>query len=204
MIVGLWVAVFVLAVCLGVVVLVLTGVVRAMSELRQVDRVVRSSPYVVEGIGLPAGRQAPPLQGRTLAGERFPPNGPVREPHVLALVSPGCSPCERLLDDLVEADPFGDSIRAILVTDQPPEDDSALWRWARTRGRDTVLVEDVHEISELYQTTAKPHVFIVGSDGIIAAQGITHSAHGVAELLRRAGLPIAVDSNRNEGESAAQ
>jgi hypothetical protein len=202
-IVGLWVAVLVLAVSLGVVVLVLTGVVRTLSELRQMDGMVRSSRHIVEGVGLPVGRKAPPLQGRTLTGERFPSNGGSdREPHVLAFVSPGCSPCERLMDELRETDPLGVRIRTILVTDQPPEEAGALRRWTRAHGGDSVVLEDVHEISSLYETTAKPHVFVVGSDGTIAAQGITHTARGVQELLTRAGLSIGSTSDRDGPESA--
>lgn len=178
MIVALWIAILVLASMIILLVMVVSGLVQAMNELRVVDAALRS----VGPRGLPAGARAPSISGTLPDGTAFDPSLLAGRTHLVAFVSPDCAPCEPLLRDLSEPSRTDGLPLSVVVSRSGSADGTAMAGLLDRTGL-LVLADPEDATADRFQTHTTPHVFLVDASGTIRAQGVANDLRAVRELM---------------------
>jgi cytochrome c biogenesis protein CcmG/thiol:disulfide interchange protein DsbE len=183
MIVALWISVAVLAVMVVGLALVVRGTLQVIEGLKLLDRPRRAVPSV-DGDGLPVGEVAPVLRGRTLDGGQFDASSLAGSEYVVVIANSACRSCDQFLGE-IEAAPADHSLPPTIVITDPKRDGdpSAV---PHANGRLTVIPDVGRALSAPFGTHRTPHVFVVGADGRVAAQGVTGSLDGFRDLVAAA------------------
>ena len=170
-----------LAIALGVVCLRLWRANRHVSQdLARANEALAAFPA-----GLPIGAPAPSFSlpaddGQTVTLESLIGRG---KPVALVFISPGCSACVDMFEDLARwQTALADRVTIALLGSGDKGD---LWELTGEHGLTDVLVQDEAEVFNAYRAAATPSVVIVGPDGTIAS--LTRSTQVLIEtLVRRA------------------
>ena len=124
------------------------------------------------------------LRGRTLDGRRFDASSLAGSEYAVVIANSACRTCEQLVREIEAAPAEAALPRTILITDAPRGADPSASHPAN--GRLTVLPDVGRTLSAPFGTLRTPHVFVVGADGRVAAQGVTGSLDGFRELVAAA------------------
>jgi hypothetical protein len=175
---ALWIVVAGLAV-LVVALLRHMGMLEArIADLAQqrVSRIDRS--------GLPVGSRAPDLTLLDAEGAETPFAPPPGRRVVVALVQPGCGPCDHLLPALCRLAAGPEAVEVVVITKGVP---GGLAVPLGVR----VLYQRGAEAMARFRAFATPWVFVVGPTGLVEAQGIASDQAGLRELIRTANITAA-------------
>ena len=175
---GIWLATYLLQwVLMGLLAFVVIGLMRQIGELRlQVgeDREV----------GLAIGTKAPLFQGEglegtvdleTLVGERL----------LVLFVHPTCPPCKELFQSL-NGEPehvAEQGVRMVLVSGGSREQNREMVDEFKLSC--PLVIQQEHEIADLYGSSWTPYGFVVDADGKVAGKGVVNDVHVLGELLAK-------------------
>jgi hypothetical protein len=182
MIVALWISVAVLAAMVIGLALVLRGALQVIEGLKLLDRPRPARPSG-DGDGLPVGDVAPVLRGRTPDGGRFDASSLAGSVYAVVIANSSCRTCEQLIEEIEAAPAEAELPRTILITDARRGKPTAS---RHAKGRMTILPDVTRTLSAPFGTHRTPHVFVMGADGRVAAQGVTGSLDGFRELVAAA------------------
>ena len=173
---GIWLASYLLQwVLIGLLAFVVIGLMRQIGELRlQVGEVHET--------GIAVGSKAPFFQGEglngavdleTLVGERL----------LVLFVHPTCPPCKELFaslnGDMSSIEEQG--ARLVLVSGGSHEQNREMI--AEFKLSCPLVIQQEHEIADLYGSSWTPYGFVVDADGKVAGKGVVNNVDVLGELL---------------------
>jgi peroxiredoxin len=168
----------------GIALLVAGQAVLAVQLLRRYGRALRRIEELeLELIGpalLEVGVEAPPfvlsdLGGRSVSLETLLAK---QRPIVLLFTDPGCGACDLVLREAADRD----GAPVVVISGGDPDDVAAK---VSPYALETVLLDERHEVSLLYETAAVPTAVLIDADGRVASDPAV-GAPEVGELLRTA------------------
>ncbi|MGH9065616.1 MAG: hypothetical protein ACRD0L_16915 [Acidimicrobiales bacterium] len=71
----------------------------------------------------------------------------------------------------------------VVVSNSPAEAHAGPWDVPEGAGSLDVVLDDHHRIARRFETFATPHLFVVGPDGRVGAQGVVNRIEDVRRLL---------------------
>ena len=173
---GIWLASYLLQwVLIGLLAFVVIGLMRQIGELRL--RVGEERE-----VGIAVGSKAPLFQGEglngavdleTMVGERL----------LVLFVHPTCPPCKELFislnGELEQIEEQG--ARLVLVSGGSREQNQEMI--AEFKLSCPLVIQQEHEIADLYGSSWTPYGFVVDADGKIAGKGVVNNVDVLGELL---------------------
>ena len=175
---GIWLTTYLLQWALmGLLAFIVIGLMRQIGELRL--RVGEERE-----MGLAVGSTAPLFQGEglngtvdleTMVGERL----------LVLFVHPTCPPCKELFQSL-NGEPEQiekQGARLVLVSGGSQEQNREMV--ADFKLSCPLVIQEGHEISDLYGSSWTPFGFVVDEEGNIAGKGVINNVHVLGELLAR-------------------
>lgn len=160
-----------------------------VSLMRQVGSLLlRVGPvHVVDaGVGPDLGQPAPWLPETPSVGDR---------PRLLTFLSTACGTCDALVPALNEIDSaYRRQAEVVVLTREQGPD---VERWKRRHGLKVPVIPAAKAFSE-YSVTNTPYVFIVDSDGYVAARGGVNHIEHLEALLRQCGAAKAADLDSSD------
>ena len=173
---GIWLASYLLQwVLIGLLAFVVIGLMRQIGELRL--RVGEERE-----VGIAVGSKAPLFQGEglngavdleTMVGERL----------LVLFVHPTCPPCKELFRSL-NGEPEQveeQGARLVLVSGGSREQNRDMI--AEFKLSCPLVIQQEHEIADLYGSSWTPYGFVVDTDGKIAGKGVVNNVDVLGELL---------------------
>jgi hypothetical protein len=192
-VIGLWVAVVVLAAGVVFLGLVLAAAVRRMDELRaEVAALSERLDPVGEGLdhppsGIPVGSAAPTVAGDRIGGGRWSSSAWAGRRFIVAFADPGCVACDGLVPELIEGAGAGDLVPTVVVGAPAPDAWPPDWQPpASVQDRVVVVADGDGIVAAAFDSGFTPHVFVVDEGGAVTAQGPADSLGSVRTLLREA------------------
>lgn len=175
---GIWLVTYLLQwVLMGLLAFVVIGLMRQIGELRL--RVGEDRE-----VGIAVGSQAPVFQGEglngtvdlaTMVGQRL----------LVLFVHPTCPPCKELFKSL-NGEPEHiekGGARVVLVSGGSQEQNREMVDEFKLSF--PLVIQDGHEISDLYGSSWTPFGFVVDEEGNVAGKGVVNNVHVLGELLAR-------------------
>ena len=175
---GIWLASYLLQwVLIGLLAFVVIGLMRQIGELRLRVGEERES-------GIPVGDKAPLFQGEglngtvdleTMVGQRL----------LVLFVHPTCPPCKELFASLNgEIDSIEEQgTRLVLVSGGSREQNREMV--AEFKLSCPLVIQQEHEIADLYGSSWTPYGFVVDAEGLITGKGVVNDVHVLGELLAK-------------------
>ena len=175
---GIWLTTYVLQwVLMGLLVFIVIGLMRQIGELRL--RVGEEHE-----VGLAVGSTAPLFQGEglngtvdleTMVGQRL----------LVLFVHPTCPPCKELFTSLNgEVGQIAEQgVKMVLVSGGSREQNQEMVDEYKLAC--PLVIQQEHEIADLYGSSWTPFGFVVDADGNIAGKGVVNDVHVLGELLAR-------------------
>jgi hypothetical protein len=74
----------------------------------------------------------------------------------------------------------------VIVSEGSPADHPEVWKRAAEGGSIVVALQERSAIAKRFETFITPHLFVVGPDGRVLAQGIASNVEEVKAVTRRA------------------
>ena len=175
---GIWLTTYLLQWALmGLLAFIVIGLMRQIGELRL--RVGEERE-----VGLAVGTKAPLFQGEglngtvdleTMVGERL----------LVLFVHPTCPPCKELFTSL-DGEPErieAQGARLVLVSGGSREQNREMVDEYKLTC--PLVIQQEHEIADLYGSSWTPFGFVVDEEGNIAGKGVVNDVHVLGELLAR-------------------
>ena len=173
---GIWLASYLLQwVLIGLLAFVVIGLMRQIGELR-----LRVGEEREAGIAI--GTMAPLFQGEGLNGsvdlEKL-----VGERLLVLFVHPTCPPCKELFASLNgEMERIAEhGVRLVLVSGGSREQNQEMI--AEFKLSCPLVIQQEHEIADLYGNSWTPYGFVVDAEGLIAGKGVVNNVDVLGELL---------------------
>lgn len=173
---GIWLISFLLQwILIGLLAFVVIGLMRQIGELRL---------RLGEGgdTGIAVGSKAPLFQGEGLNGtvdlETF-----VGQRLVVIFVHPTCPPCKVLFASLNEDSEEYEKreVRLVIVSGGSLEQNREMVDGFKLSS--PLVIQQEHEISDLYGCSWTPFAFVVDADGSVSGKGVVNNSSALRELL---------------------
>lgn len=170
-----FVALWVVVILLGFLVL---GTLRRLAPLiERTEASLSEAAQIVPATGLPRGAMVPAFAAEELGGARFTHSELRGSRKVLLFLGSSCQACERFVHDLRQGSVPDLGARLVVVADDAGE----ARRFPAANGV-TVLVQEDHSLTRLFESDRVPHAFIV-EDGRVLANGWPNDWEGLRNLL---------------------
>ena len=175
------------AVALIFLLLVVLALVRQVDELdRRLTLVTMAIPGKVGRTGLRPGSSEPSFEGPTLPGGSFVSSDWSGREHLVLFAHPGCPPCETLFPELVPELRTGTLPPTVVISQGLATDHPAAWQEA-VGGDDLVVVlQEGTSIARRFETFVTPHLFVIDTQGRVAAQGIASTLGEANVIVKKA------------------
>jgi hypothetical protein len=166
--------------------LLLLGLLRHVDELdRRLTLVTAAMPGKVNRLGLPVGSVVPAFQARTIRGDEWQSSALEGQEHLILMAHPGCAPCENLVPVLATQAEERRVPRLLIASEGAPDEHPEDWRnGSLSSERVTLVLQERNSIARLMESFVTPHVFFVGSDGRILAQGVASTVEEVKAIVK--------------------
>lgn len=149
--------------------------------LRYLGVIVRRLPRE----GLPVGDKAPARTVTDRDGHRHALGRPSDRTRVLVFMSPGCSACDELADELA---PFADAHRSevelIVLTDGQFEEDEAGAFAARLNCGSGIRLADAPHLIHPYQVPGTPFATVLNRQGVVLGSSIVNHRTDLETLIK--------------------
>jgi hypothetical protein len=167
--------------------LALHGVVNHLEDLeRRLDVVVSGMPGTVKRTGLRVGSPVPEFDAETLQGQRISSATLSGVKRLILFAHPGCAPCEQVVPLVLEEADQGRLPPTVVVSAGSAEDHPAAWTEPAERsGRARLIVQERNAIAKRFETFITPHLFVIGADDRVLAQGIAGQLQEVRALIKK-------------------
>jgi methylamine dehydrogenase accessory protein MauD len=170
--------------------LLLFGILRQFGVLyRRLDelRSTNTSPFATQGVA--PGTPAPAFTLPRLGGDDLSLSDYQGRPVLLAFLSPGCGPCEKLLphiDALVDR-PDLSPLQVLLVSQGSREVNRHYVDQHNIRS--PLLLQEGREVLEAYLVQGTPFVFGIDANGVVRQRGVANGREQLESLLPPMGSP---------------
>jgi hypothetical protein len=167
--------------------LALRGVVNHLEDLeRRLEVVISAMPGKVKRTGLRVGSPVPEFDAETLRGERISSATLSGVEHLILFAHPGCAPCEQVVPLVLEEADRGRLPPTVVVSAGSAEDHPPAWTEPAERSdRARLVVQERSAIARRFETFITPHLFVVGADERVLAQGIAGRLEEVRALIKK-------------------
>ena len=175
---GIWLTTYLLQWALmGLLVFIVIGLMRQIGEMRL--RVGEERE-----MGLAVGSQAPLFQGEGLNGT-VDLEAMVGERLLVLFVHPTCPPCKEFFISLNgEVEHIAEQcVKMVLVSGGSQEQNREMVDEYKLSC--PLVIQQEHEIADLYGSSWTPFGFVVDEAGNIAGKGVVNDVHVLGELLAR-------------------
>jgi hypothetical protein len=125
--------------------------------------------------------------------------------HLVLFAHPGCPPCETLVPEVIEDLGRGALPPTVIISEGPDEGHPPAWGEAAAAIDNLVVVLQARSaIGRRFETFVTPHLFVIETQGKVAAQGVASTGDEVRAILRRARnrkrMPVGVGWVPSEAE----
>lgn len=183
--------------------LLLFGILRQFGLLyHRVDTLANTHPPVAQG--LMVGTSSPDFTLDRVGGGQVCLRDYLGHPLILAFVSPGCAPCERLLphlDALLDRPDLG-GLQVLLISQGSPETNEKYRE--RHQIRCPLLLQTHREVMGEYLVTGTPYVYGIDPEGTILQAGVANSAEQLERLLPLSNGATKERTQQGSGASGAR
>jgi hypothetical protein len=186
MTIAIWIAIALLAIAVGFLALVLAGAIHTLDRLSAELAAIEASADSAEQLGPVTGSPVPLFSATRRDGSELSSDQLLGTTHALLFAHPGCRPCEDVVSEIAEGQPFDAPL--VLIARDLPERLPKTWdSLARFGAQRVELVEEPgEEISALFNATVTPYAVVVGPEGRVWAHGVVSHLKDIEGLV---GLP---------------